>query len=338
MLGATTWLILSKTSGNSELKEKAFAVDNASDISKVVLLDLDKNRIELTKANGVWIVNGKYPAREELIQSLFDVLTRVTIRSPLPKAAHDNVIRDMMGSNVKVDIYTGGKDKPVRTYYVGGPTTDKEGTYMLLEIDGKPVANPSITYLPGFKGYLSYRYNTDEENWRTKVLFGYKVGDIKSLSIEYPTKEEKSFTIRRLAIDSFELLPKDEKNKMNEGYQQKYIRQYLGFYSSISIESFDNSFSKKDSTIRTTPYCVISVTSNDNSMNKVKLFYMPISERSKQQYDEKGNEMTYDIDHFHAAINNDKDFAIAQYYVFGKLLRSYNDFFFRPSASPDRNP
>ena len=49
------------------------------------------------------------------------------------------------------------------------------------------------------------------------------------------------------------------------------------------------------------------------------------------QFDEKGNDMTYDIDHYYASIHDEKDFAIVQYYVFGKLLRNYKDFYFKPA-------
>ncbi len=57
---------------------------------------------------------------------------------------------------------------------------------------------------------------------------------------------------------------------------------------------------------------------------------MPVSKRSKLQFDENGHEMTYDIDHYYASIHNGQDFAIVQYYVLGKLLRNYRDFYFKP--------
>ena len=82
--------------------------------------------------------------------------------------------------------------------------------------------------------------------------------------------------------------------------------------------------------MKTTPYGSITITENDNLINKVNLFYMPISKRSKTDVDAKGNEIGYDIDHYYASIHNNKDFAIVQHYVFGKLLRSYSDFFFKP--------
>ena len=43
--------------------------------------------------------------------------------------------------------------------------------------------------------------------------------------------------------------------------------------------------------------------------------------------------MTYDVDHYYASIFGGHDFAVVQYYVFGKLLRGYPDFFFKPGSN-----
>ncbi len=330
--GAAFWFIKTKTAGNFDTAEGDFAVDNAASINRIVLTDTKNKQLELNHVNGVWMVNGKYAAREDLMNQLFDAVTHVTTLCPVPRAAHDNVIRQMLEKNVKVEVFTGIQEKPVKTYYVGGPTPDGENTYMLLETNGQMAKRPQMTYIPGFKGYLTYRYNTDEETWRTRVLYNYDRSEIKSLSLEYPADEKASFTINRLAKDSFQLLPQNAQFDIKAIYQQKYIREYLDFYSSVFIEAFDNGYEKKDSLLQTKPYCTISITENDNSVNTVNLFHMPLNRRSKKQYDDRGNLMPYDIDHFYASIHNGKDLAIVQYYVFGKLLRNYKDFFFKPGA------
>ncbi|MBL0309056.1 MAG: hypothetical protein IPP77_05070 [Bacteroidetes bacterium] len=138
LAGASAWFVYNKTSGTSEMKEDAFAVKDASDVSKIVLTDSDHKQILLTKVEGIWMVNNKFPAREELIQSLMDAVTRMTILSPVPYSAHDNVLRELMAKNVKAEIYVAGESNPIKTYYVGGPTLDGKGTYLLLEKDGKP--------------------------------------------------------------------------------------------------------------------------------------------------------------------------------------------------------
>jgi len=57
LAGAATWFLLSQTSGTLREKEGSFAVKDGKEISKIVLTDTEKNRIELTNANGVWVVN-----------------------------------------------------------------------------------------------------------------------------------------------------------------------------------------------------------------------------------------------------------------------------------------
>ena len=326
---AALWFVKHQSKGTINEQEGDFAVKQAKSISKIILSDTDNKKVELTNRGGVWMVNGKYPAREELVQQLFDAVTRVTSLCPVPTAAHDNVIREMLAHHVRAEIYD-AQSNLIKSYWVGGPSVDGQNTYMVLEIDGKPASRPHMTYVPGLKGYLTFRYSTDEENWRTRVLFNYKPDEIKALSVAYPADPKNSFTLTRLAKDSFTLSPADEKFRIKDSYQQKFIQQYLTFYSSIYIEAFDNNYSLKDSVQQTSPYCTITVTESDNSLNTVKLFYMPVSKRSKSQFDAKGNDMTYDTDHYHASIHNQKDFAIVQYYVFGKLLRGYKDFFFKP--------
>jgi hypothetical protein len=334
---ASFWFIVNRTHGTFDKEEDAFAVPNKKDITKVILVDTDKKRVELSKVNGVWMANGKYVAREELIISLFDVLARIKTLCPVPRAGHDYVMRSLFEKNIKVEVYT-GEDKAAQVYYVGGPTPEGTGTYMLREIDGKADARPYITYLPGLQGYLTPRYQTDEEVWRTRTLFKYEPEEIKSLSIEYPGDESKSFVLERVAKDSFSLSPlMSEKSRINQNYQQKYIRQYLQFYSSISIETFDNKNSHKDSIVHTTtPYCIFTITSTDNKVNKARLFYQTVNRRSKMPFDKDGKPMTYDVDHYYASINNDQDFTVVQYYVFGKLLRSYQDFFFKPGSTVNK--
>lgn len=330
LLAATVWFAANKSTSTLSEREGRFAVKDKNEIAKIILTDTENKSVELKQQNGVWMVNGKYPARPELVAQLFDALTRVTSLCPVPTAAHDNVIREMTAHHVQAQIFD-AKNNLLKSYWVGGPSVDGKYTYMLLRIDGKPAQRPHMTYLPGVKGYLTYHYGTDEENWRSRLLFNYQPGDIYALQVDYTGEEKNSFRINRIAADSFSLAPVQHNFVRSDTYQQKYIRQYLGFYSSVFIEAYDNRYPLKDSMLSTTPYAIISVTGKNKVVNRVNLYRMPVSQRSKTLFDDKGNEITYDVDHFHAGIHHNQDFAIAQYYVFGKLLRSYKDFFFKPA-------
>lgn len=332
LVAATVWFIKNQSKGTINEREGNFAVKDKNEISKIILTETDKQPIEISSANGMWMVNGKYAAREDMIESLLTVATRVTSLCPVPAAAHDNVIRELMTHHVRVEFFD-KNNATIKSYWVGGPTTDGQNTYMLLENDGQPASRPHLTYIPGFKGFLTPRFTADEETWRTRAVFNYKEEEVKSLCVEYITDEKNSFSITKILDDSFIVSPIFEKFRINESYQQKYIHQYLSFYSSIYLEAFVNDLPDRDSILKTKPYCIITITETDSTINKVNLYRMPVNKRSKMQFDANGNPMAYDIDHFFASLHQDKDLALVQYYTFGTLLREYKDFFFKPTAT-----
>lgn len=328
--GGIFWFTQTQTKESVTKREGDFAVKDEN-ITRIVLHDLDNSHVELTKSKDVWMVNGKFPAKDELIEQLLEAIQRVTSLTPVPTNAHDHVLKELMTQNVKVQVYVNDDKEPVRTYYVGGPTVDNRGTYMLLEMEGEIASRPHITYMPGYNGYLTPRFSTDEEDWRNKVMFKETPEDIAKITVDYITTPEKSFTVTRVAKDSFAVNPLDEKYRIQQSYEQKYVLQYLGFYSSIYLEAFDNANPAKDSIIMTQPYCRINMEKTDGSKKGITLYYMPINRRSKAQFDPvTGKELFHDTDHYYALVN-EKDFAVVQYFIFGKLLRSYKDFYFKPA-------
>ena len=106
LAGAAVWFVKNQSKGTVSEQEGDFAVKDAKQISKITLTDTENNKVELTNPNGVWMVNGKYPAREELVKQLFDAIARVTSLCPVPTAAHDNVIREMMAHHIQAKYLT----------------------------------------------------------------------------------------------------------------------------------------------------------------------------------------------------------------------------------------
>jgi hypothetical protein len=51
------------------------------------------------------------------------------------------------------------------------------------------------------------------------------------------------------------------------------------------------------------------------------------------QYDEDGRRLLYDPEHYYALFNDKKDFALIQFYTWGKVLRNYQDFFVKAAGA-----
>jgi hypothetical protein len=103
----------------------------------------------------------------------------------------------------------------------------------------------------------------------------------------------------------------------------------LTFYKRISSEGYNNDNPKRDSVLQALPYCTISLIDFNNKKTSIKIHQRPINRRSKSVDDKLGNELKYDLDRYWAGINNDQDLIVIQQFVFGKLLRRYDEFYDR---------
>ena len=237
------------------------------------------------------------------------------------KAAYENVLREMLAKSIQVQVFTGGAS-PQKIFYVGGSTLDGQGTYMILDVNGKLASRPHIVRVPGIRGYLTPAFEMKEETWRDRKIFGTSPQNIASISVQYPASHMQSFSIAAVA-DSFVLY---NANGETEAANQSLLYSYCAMYESIYFEAFDNENQERESTLKETPFSILTLKDKTGNATEVKLYYMPINRRSKRLFDEHGNDILADVDRFFALANG-KDFAIAQVYVFGKLLRKYQDFF-----------
>ena len=308
-------------------QEGAFAWKNTEELQRIVLKSADGNKMELVKQQGGWKINGKYAPKADALQALLEVLQRVEYLYPVPKAAHDHVVRELLTESIVVELYTTDQ-QPVKKYWVGGATLDGKGTYMLLERNGKPASRPYITYIPGFRGYLTTRYQPDEAGWRSRQIFALQPEQIQEMRLIYPADSQRSFIIVQPRPGQFDLKPITESFRIADTPTHRYIRQYLGVFENIHAEAFSPDNSSKDSLKQTTPWCHFLVTDTTGKQTRLALYRMPVMKRTKSvQTDATGGE--YDGDRFYFWLN-DTDFGILQYYVWGKTFRKYNDFFFKP--------
>lgn len=311
-------------------KESEFIVRDVDAMTKVVLSDVKGQKVTLTKEGNRWRVNGKYDINEESQGLLFAAIQKMETQYPVPEKAQPLVLKDMAAKRYRCEIYTGGQ-QPYKVYYVGGPTADGTGTYVIMEIDGQIASRPYVVHIPGIDAYLTSRFYTDEEYWRSKWVYQDNAATIKALTVTYNQEKQKSFAITRIGErDTFVIANSD--GLVDAQPRQRFIHQYLEFYSGLSLEAFENKNPIRDSILGMQPFCTISMKRMNNTETDVEIFYMPINEHSRQQFDDKGRQLLYDVEHYFIAMNGRKDFGLIQYYVWGKALRTYQEFYARPGV------
>ncbi len=330
LLAVALALILTTNSSTLRSSEVDFSVEDTSAITRLFMVDKNNNSVLLEKINpGEWRLNGEYRAHQFNVNGLLETIKEIKVKSPVAKNAQNNVLSRLSATAVKIEIY---QKKPridvfglklwprevlSKVYYVGGPTPDNRGTFMILEGAEKPY----IIYIPSFRGFVAARYSPEEDDWRDHSIFKTKINDIKSVSVDFIAKPDESYTVYNEGLDDFSLVTKlDGKEKL---FDTLRMITYLTSFADIRYEAIlNNSINKEyiDSVSSSPVAHIITLITKDGDTVKV------VTHRKRgfsELYDEeKGIQLVpFDLDRLYAFINNRRDFVLLQYFVFDKVLR-----------------
>ncbi|PJA06927.1 MAG: hypothetical protein COX70_08505 [Flavobacteriales bacterium CG_4_10_14_0_2_um_filter_32_8] len=304
----------SGTIGEQEGAKSDFAIVDTTSINKIFIADAQGKTVTLSKINNVWMVDNKYIARPDNIRLLIKTFGRIAVKSPVPKAAFNTVVKSIATGAIKVEIYQ-GKKLPSKTYYVGGATLDHQGTYMLLETEGVKSTVPFIMHIPGFYGYLTTRFFTQPEQWRDAIVFKYSPKEIKSIEVNYFESPEESFIIRN--TDNKFSISSLGSNEIIKNVDNSILTEYVSRYQKIYYEMIDVESSKEriDSIIASPPFFSIEVKDFMGGGNKMVAYHMP-NFRTTLNHD--GVEFLYDVDRMYGYLNNEL-FTYIQFATFDQL-------------------
>jgi hypothetical protein len=294
-----------------------FSIKDTASVSKIFISTLSNESVNLQRnKEGIWVVNGQFPARKDAIHLLLETFYRIDVLSPVPQPAFENVVKQLAVSGVKVEIYLDNASSPKKIYYVGQATENHKGTYMLLEQKGKKSTRPFITYVPGFYGYLSTRFFTNENLWRDREIFGYQPAAIQSLKINYNERPENSFSIHQ---HNGRFTVKDGTGAVISGIENTTINEYLNRFKSVHYEYIETKLDStiKDSVLSSMPLHEMEIIDQEGVKRRLTTFYKPLAEET---YDvSTGELLTHNLDRCYGLIDG-SNFVAIQYIILDPLL------------------
>ena len=285
--------------------EKKFSISEIEKIDKIFLSDRKGNNITLKKDNNIWTVNNKYIVRDDAISTLLSTIQKISIQRPIPETGYNNVIKQLATTGVKVEIYYNNK---IKTYTVGGSTSNHLGTYMLMDKS----ENPYIVHIAGFNGFLSPRYGIqgyelDINNWRDNTVFKIEIETIKKISVIDLQEKNKSFNIITKPLSLTDVNNNDIK------YDLDKVIKYLNNFSQLNSENFKG---------------------NNIDISNEKLIYrLKINHDNKEDIldtytfsktNNNSNNSKPNVERMYARLNNG-EFLLIQNYVFNKVFISIDE-------------
>lgn len=281
--------------------DREFSFKNIEGIDSIKLIDEKGIKTTLSRSSSNWKVNNNFFARPDRIKHLLNTIQHVATRTPVPTKQRKSVINVIRKNHVKVNIYSGGEI--TKSYIVGHPTSTQTGTYMIKQLREDTASVPFITYLLGFNGFLTSRYDPEPGAWRDNVIMNYPKLEIKSIQLNYDS-------------DTFRIQFDGENYKFkNYKVQEEYIRRYLLNFKSLAVEYFIEGTGQKQTSNRQ-PFFEIVITDLENNTTNLKGYRKTAPEGMK---DVNGNRSVWDKERFIILVN-DNQWAVAQYFVFDPLF------------------
>ncbi|MCK9203141.1 MAG: hypothetical protein M0P58_01740 [Bacteroidales bacterium] len=321
------WLTQSTSTFKRELSD--FAINDSSNVTKIFLSDKNNNTVKLFKeAPGKWKLNDKYQAQKLTVEMLLKTMLELAVNQPVANAAQDNIIREMSANAVKVEIYQRvyrvdlwgcirlfPHEKRTKVYYVGGATQNNLGSFMLMENSSRAF----ITYIPGFRGFVSPRYSPIEKYWRDYTVFKKQIPEIASVRVEIPSAPDQSFELKNNGKNYFTLISLID-NKIIPDYDTLKALNFLSGFRNLNFETLINDMDhlRKDSILSSPPFIIITLTDNLGTKKSIRTWH---KQGPEGQTDPLGNPLPYDLDRLYALVNEGQDFTLIQYFTFDKVLR-----------------
>lgn len=321
-------IVLIVKNTNTTLKQD-YNIEDATTITKIIVKDNSNRSVVLEKVNdSTWTVNKDYNANMVMVNTLLETFKDVRIREPLPRAARNNVIKDLAADSKKVDIYTTDyfihwgfiklfKHQHLnRSFYIGHETQDEMGTYMLKDGDKEPY----IAYIPNFRGYLSTRFSTVLDMWRTHTVFKYKENEISKIKIELPNSKQESFELINTGRGfDFKLL---ESGEVLKQFDTTKVVALLSSFVEMNYERSAKNISKieKDTIFSRPPSFIVSVTNKQGKTNTLKTF-VKLNDPNSIATSKNDFYQIFDINRCYAISSSSKDTLIMQFFVLDNALK-----------------
>jgi hypothetical protein len=258
VLAAGTWIIISQQDGEDEFTAWDFAVEDRSQIHKVVLTKRKGSPLVLEKIDGQWMVNGEREARKNAIDNLLNGLTQVEIRSLPEDSRYENLEKDFIQFSIKVEVFNEEGER-IRSYYVGPDSNDGDGTYYLME-GGERFF---LMTMPAFHGGMRARFSLGETDWWKHRLMAYNPANIRRIKMHYPRQPQASFVLSQneegLRVDPLmENVP-----KITRPFLKERALNYLKEFKRKGILGYTDEQEIRDSILALQPFAELQVYSSE---------------------------------------------------------------------------
>lgn len=301
-----------------------FKLEDTLSIQKIRISNKGGNTVTLIRTPGDWEIEGLgITARRDLIEVTLSTLRRMEVKEFIPKNGQQEVFKKLSVYGTKVEVF-GNDSEVLRTFFVGGPTQNHLGTYMMLQGSDVPV----IVYVPGFRGYLTNHFNPNVLEWKSKQIFNHHIRDIASVQVVHHQRPEASFRIEVLSPSRFSLIQLQTETPAPQA-DTSLIKVFLQNFKVLGFENWvDVNSVRLDSVQKKYALHTVTLKGKNGKESSVKLCAIPLPKGTLNML---GDPIAVDVDRMYGILPNG-EVTLCQFFTFDPVTVPI-DYFQRGPAS-----
>lgn len=309
-----------------------FNIKDTANVSKIKITEKDLGEITLIRKNGEWVIESTgEKAQPYNVNLILETAFQIMVKQSVSQDAKENIIQQLSIRHKKVEFYFNDENEPQKIWYVGGPTNDHMGTFMLLEVKDPTTGNyvrspePFIMHKPGIYGTLDTRFFTSVNEWKFPGVFIYQPGEIAKVEVQNHKEPGQSFEVD--VTNKGKVLLKDQNDNMVNNYDTSSVKHLVSLFTDIYYESNADHLTsiQQDSILNSTPLFTLSVTDTKGIKTEARVW-------DNYNQTETGG-LAIDIGRGLCSVNGSKELVKVQYYTWDVLMRPLS--FFLPKTQTD---
>lgn len=315
VLAIIAYYVMKEDEGSGGRKAMSdFAIEQPEKIDKIIITETNKNKAELELIEGEWRVNGKFKARPTNVELLLNTFKTIAVQSSVSKKLKKTTVANMAARHKKVEVFVEGE--LLKTYYVGSPTKDHYGTYMLLEKEGVKSSEPYVVHIPGFNGFLESRFYTNVDDWKYSGVFVYDPLEIATVKVEHTASEKSSFIINQ--FNKKVSLSNTDETTIDD-FNAALVENYLLLFEKVHYNRVaELSQVQVDSVLKMKPTYQVSVTDIKGNTTQVNFVLKKSDNPTVNAV--TGEVKEYDDNHLFGYLEGEKEVYLFQYFALGNML------------------
>ena len=271
---------------------------------------------------GIWTLNDKYKVSQFTLPQITKTLSSIKVQNIPSRGETESILKDIAKVGIQIKIYDLDL-KEVRSFQIGLESYDESGTAFLM--DG--ANQPYNMFLSGLYGDVRTRFTQEVDRYRDREMFQYLAEDITEVSINYHKDQKSSF---KLTVDGsdYKIEPLSQfLQPTTKSVSPDRVKAYLGGFSRIYAEDFDNSNVRLDSIRALIPFATVTVKDKKGSSNEID--FIPFKDIITRNSNTRDISQARKIERFfiNKTTDGNYDFMVAQNRLVQPVFRGYDYFF-----------